>query len=96
MRWRSASPTGSVRLRLAPRRISLCSIRARRLQWRSAPRTESLSDELFLLQILGDDRAVAQTYVAGVPMKRKEARATASRSQTWDFAPRRLLFIDEI
>ena len=30
---------------------------------------ESLAEELFLLQILGDDRAVAQTYVAGRPMK---------------------------
>ena len=29
----------------------------------------SLSEELFLLQTLGDDRAVAQTYVAGKPMK---------------------------
>ncbi len=30
---------------------------------------ETLAEELFLLQILGDDRAVAQTYVAGRPMK---------------------------
>ncbi|MFB2550564.1 guanine deaminase [Ensifer soli] len=29
----------------------------------------SLSDELFLLQTMGDDRAVAETYVAGRPMK---------------------------
>jgi guanine deaminase len=35
-----------------------------------AERIESLAQELFLLQILGDDRAVAQTYVAGQPMKR--------------------------
>ena len=34
-----------------------------------AERIESLAEELFLLQILGDDRAVAQTYVAGRPMK---------------------------
>jgi guanine deaminase len=34
-----------------------------------AERVESLAEELFLLQILGDDRAVAQTYVAGRPMK---------------------------
>lgn len=29
----------------------------------------TLAEELFLLMILGDDRAVAQTYVAGAPMK---------------------------
>ena len=34
-----------------------------------AQRIESLAEELFLLQILGDDRAIAQTYVAGRPMK---------------------------
>ena len=32
-----------------------------------AERAGSLADELFLLQIMGDDRAVVQTYVAGVP-----------------------------
>jgi guanine deaminase len=31
--------------------------------------TRSLTDELFLLQSLGDDRAVRETYVAGRPMK---------------------------
>ncbi|NVK36115.1 MAG: guanine deaminase [Rhodobacteraceae bacterium] len=30
---------------------------------------KSLSEELFLLQTLGDDRAITQTYVAGQPMK---------------------------
>ena len=34
-----------------------------------AERIQTLAEELFLLQILGDDRAVAQTYVAGRPMK---------------------------
>jgi guanine deaminase len=29
----------------------------------------SLTDELFLLQTMGDDRAVRETYVAGMPMK---------------------------
>ena len=29
----------------------------------------TLSEELFLLQTLGDDRAVAQTYIAGLPQK---------------------------
>lgn len=32
-------------------------------------RAETLSQELFVLQMLGDDRAIAQTYVAGQPMK---------------------------
>jgi guanine deaminase len=40
-----------------------------------AERIETLSEELFLLQILGDDRAIAETYVAGRPMKQV---ATAS------------------
>jgi len=30
---------------------------------------DSLSEELFVLQTLGDDRAIAETYVAGVPQK---------------------------
>jgi guanine deaminase len=29
----------------------------------------SLADELFLLQTMGDDRAIAETYVAGVAAK---------------------------
>ena len=32
-------------------------------------RIETLAEELFLLQIMGDDRAVVQTYVAGQGMK---------------------------
>ncbi len=32
-------------------------------------RVESLADELFLIQTLGDDRAVAETYVGGVQFK---------------------------
>lgn len=32
-------------------------------------RAQTLAEELFILQILGDDRAIAQTYVAGKPMK---------------------------
>lgn len=34
-----------------------------------AERAETLAEELFILQIMGDDRAVAQTYVAGRPQK---------------------------
>ena len=30
---------------------------------------ETLAEELFLLMVLGDDRAIVQTYVAGEPMK---------------------------
>jgi guanine deaminase len=33
-------------------------------------RVRSLQEELFLLQTLGDDRTVVETYVAGVPVKR--------------------------
>ena len=33
----------------------------------------SLSEELFLIQALGDDRAVAETYVGGKPMKSQAA-----------------------
>lgn len=32
-------------------------------------RAQTLSEELFVLQIMGDDRAVAETYVAGKPWK---------------------------
>ncbi|WP_424932403.1 guanine deaminase [Amaricoccus macauensis] len=32
-------------------------------------KVETLADELFVLQIMGDDRSIAQTYVAGVPQK---------------------------
>ncbi len=32
-------------------------------------RTRGLVDELFTLQVMGDDRAVVETYVAGVPQK---------------------------
>uniref|UniRef100_UPI000B182DE9 amidohydrolase family protein n=1 Tax=Leisingera sp. F5 TaxID=1813816 RepID=UPI000B182DE9 len=32
-------------------------------------RAETLSEELFILQTLGDDRSIAQTYAAGKPMK---------------------------
>jgi len=32
-------------------------------------RAETLSDELFIIQMMGDDRAISQTYVAGVAQK---------------------------
>ncbi len=31
---------------------------------------ESLSEELFVVQMMGDDRAIAQTYIAGQPQKK--------------------------
>ena len=34
-----------------------------------AERAETLAEELFILQIMGDDRAVAQVYIAGKPAK---------------------------
>lgn len=36
-------------------------------------RVETLAEELFLLQTLGDDRAVAETYIAGHPAKSARA-----------------------
>ena len=38
----------------------------------------SLIEELFILQTMGDDRSIAQVYVAGKAMK-KPRRATADR-----------------
>ena len=46
---------------LDPRATSAMALRAER--------ANSLAEELFILQIMGDDRAVAQTYVAGHPQK---------------------------
>ncbi|OWV69989.1 guanine deaminase [Rhizobium sp. R634] len=40
---------------------------------------KTLSEELFLLQTMGDDRAVAETYVAGVALK-KTLRANLQKS----------------
>lgn len=37
-----------------------------------AERAETLAEKLFILQIMGDDRAVAQTYVAGRPQKPRQ------------------------
>ena len=34
-------------------------------------RCKSLTEELFVLQIMADDRAIAETYVAGKPQKRR-------------------------
>lgn len=46
---------------LDPRATSAMALRAER--------ATTLEEELFILQIMGDDRAVAQTYVAGRPQK---------------------------
>ena len=37
-----------------------------------AERADTLAEKLFILQIMGDDRAVAQTYVAGRPQKPRQ------------------------
>ena len=42
-----------------------------------AERVQSLEEELFLLQVMGDDRAVAETYIAGKPQKRVSAEMPA-------------------
>ncbi len=36
-----------------------------------AERVETLAEELFLMQIMGDDRTITQTYVAGVAQKQR-------------------------
>jgi guanine deaminase len=65
-RARSRSTTGSVRSHPAGRLTWWCSIRVRRplLALRHA-RSHSVEDTLFALMMLGDDRAVRATYVAG-------------------------------
>ena len=40
-------------------------------------RAKTLAEELFILQIMGDDRAIAETYVAGAPMKSTLTERTA-------------------
>lgn len=37
-------------------------------------RVETLSEELFVLQIMGDDRAIAETYINGESQKTKDRR----------------------
>ena len=65
-----ARRTGSARWSRARTPTSWCSTRARRRPWRLRMETvETLAEELFLLQTLGDDRAVAEVYVAGRPAK---------------------------
>ncbi|MCA1492059.1 guanine deaminase [Sinorhizobium alkalisoli] len=41
----------------------------------------SLAEELFVLQTMGDDRCVAEVYVAGKPMKRATGRVVAARER---------------
>jgi len=38
---------------------------------------ETLAEELFLLQVLGDDRAIVQTYVAGESRKPQQLAVAA-------------------
>jgi guanine deaminase len=42
----------------------------------------SLADELFILQTMGDDRCVAEVYVAGQAMKTKSAKRGASAARS--------------
>ena len=50
--------------------IVVLECRAPRRRWGSGwKRSSTLAEELFLLQTLGDDRAVAEVYVAGKPAK---------------------------
>ncbi len=41
----------------------------------------TLAEELFILQTMGDDRCIAETYVAGKPMKTKAAKRQAAASR---------------
>ncbi|AFL49578.1 guanine deaminase [Sinorhizobium fredii] len=40
----------------------------------------SLAEELFVLQTMGDDRCVAEVYVAGLPMKHRRSEPTQDRA----------------
>ena len=42
---------------------------------------KSLLEELFILQTMGDDRCVAEVYVAGKAMKGKGAKVYAARQR---------------
>ena len=43
---------------------------------------KSLVEELFILQTMGDDRCVAEVYVAGKPMKKRKAGVSARTLET--------------
>lgn len=45
-------------------------------------RAKNLSEELFVLQMMGDDRAVHEIYVRGVPSKKCKASNLGSKPQT--------------
>ena len=46
----------------------------------------SLAEELFILQTMGDDRCIAETYVAGKPMKTKAAKCSAAAKRLLETA----------
>ena len=46
----------------------------------------TLAEELFILQTMGDDRCIAETYVAGKPMKTKAAKRQAAASRLLETA----------
>ena len=46
----------------------------------------SLAEELFILQTMGDDRCVAEVYVAGKAMKGKGAKRAAAASRLLETA----------
>ena len=47
---------------------------------------KSLLEELFILQTMGDDRCVAEVYVAGKPMKAKSAKRAAAAKRLLETA----------
>ncbi len=46
----------------------------------------SLAEELFILQTMGDDRCIAETYVAGKPMKTRAAKCSAAAKRLLETA----------
>jgi guanine deaminase len=46
----------------------------------------SLAEELFILQTMGDDRCIAEVYVAGKAMKTKDRKRQATAPQSLQIA----------
>ncbi len=49
--------------------ITVLNVRATEAMALRAERASTLAEELFILQMMGDDRAIAEVYVAGTPRK---------------------------
>lgn len=49
--------------------IVVLDVRATSAMALRAERVNNITEELFILQMMGDDRAIVQTYIAGIPQK---------------------------